>query len=296
MPKSSKTSGKVNAEPKVSDEIHKDWLNEYEEQYQLLSKLKSSLMKATEELRPDACYRHFFTEMVKLKESFGGDYCSVAKKLRSPESFLSNAINLDEILVQCQEYQTEIATYAKSIFNDQTSKSLLEQIKDHKDLFPFESSFLLIAEDDDIFKPEFIAYLFYVCHKYSEFLNQKVEDYFPDKKETLFAIVEEFTAKKNNKGISLQALMIVLKYSGYLDALGSHKNCGYDKIDLLFGKAYHIKQDSVRRIRRALDSRDEEDKNNPYTKKNLEEAVELLAELKFNEEAIKLEKKYEHLF
>ncbi len=287
MPKSSKTSGKANAEPKSSQEQLLFDFEVFEEKYHIYEGLKADLLSGWAELQPNAYYDYFLTKFVTFKGSFSVD---ISKRLREPNLFLGSNFNAEAIIKESSGYTSKIETRAKNIFKQQVKKDLFEQIKGYTDLFPFEAKYLLIADADDRFKPTFIAYIFFASHRYAAFLSEQVEKHLPSHKEAFLETVQLIIDAKNGYSITKQVLMIVLHESGLLNLLLAEEHFGGRKTDILISEIYGGNQDSIRKIRAGIIDRDQKDC--PYKLQHPTNAAKILRSLGYSEKADALITKY----
>ena len=293
MPKSSKTSGKANAEPKSSQEKLLFDFEVFEEKYHLYEGLRADLLSAWAELQPKAYYDFFLTTLVTFKRSFSVESVSISKRLREPNLFLGNDFNAEAIIKESREYTSKIEARAKNIFKQQVKKDLFEQIKEYTDLFPFEAKYLLTADADDRIKPEFIAYIFFACHRYAAFLSEQVEKHLPSHKEDFLETAQLIIDAKNGYHITKQVLMIVLHETGLLDLLLAEANFGSNKTDILVSEIFGGNPDSIRKIRAGIIDRKQKDC--PYKRQHPTKAAEILRSLGYPDKADALITKYRHL-
>lgn len=293
MPKSSKTSGKVNAEPKSSQEQLLFDFEVFEEKYQIYNKLRADLTLRLAELTPSAYYNYFLTQLVTFNSGFSIESAATSKRLRDADLFLGHNLSAEEIIKESSQYQLELTAYANSIFKHQVKKDLLEQIKGYQDLFPFETKYLLIADAEDRIKPEFIAYIFFACHRYSAFLSEQVEKHLPSYEEALMETAQLIIDAQSGYHITKQVLMIVLHETGLLDLLLAEANFGSNKTDILVSEIFGGNPDSIRKIRAGIIDRKQKDC--PYKRQHPTKAAVILRSLGYSDKADALITKYRHL-
>jgi len=163
----------------------------------------------------------------------------------------------------------------------------------YQDLFPFEAKYLLDADPDDRFKPEFIAYIFFSCHKYAALLSEKVDQHLPDYKDVLQEAIERIIDAQSRYPITKQVLMIVLQETGLLKCLIAEEPFGSKKTDILISKIFGGNEDSIRKIRAGII--DIKQKDCPYKLQHPTNAAKILRSLGYPEKADALLTKFGHL-
>ena len=293
MPKSSKTSGKTNAgEHKYFTQSVSTAFQSLEERHKFYQSLKEKALIATGDIKPEGLLFFYLSELTKVTQGFCFDGLPFATWLRDPQNLLCVNPNAELLSEQARQYPTQLQFYTETTFKKSSKKTQSELISSYPSLFPSEVELFEKGTPEDKKNPEFIAYIFYVYHRYIEFLKRKVDECSSTIAPELAELIrEEVETMANPTRPTLRAIMIVLKKSKYLDLMTLEKK-EYDSklFDKLLGAIYNKSSDSVRKIREAMIKPDK--KNTPYVGENPKVAADILRDLGFAAEADKLEIDY----